>query len=160
MPTSKTGRPDAVAVSSIALKLGSACATFQPSSISLPPSSIMTASAPLRSDQPKRTRPPYVVSPDNPAFTNRAEVLCCANQFANTGTIPCAFGRPYPAVRLSPKTTTRGSGSAACAASPVEAASPAIIPRRVNFTFNVCFIAQGCCPGAPISSIKQDGELQ
>src|SRR6266478_2297164 len=87
-----------------------------PRSMSLAPSSRMTASVPSGTDQSRRASPPEAVSPDTPALvTSTARPLALRARSSFAGKAPSA-GRPKPAVSESPNATIRTGRSAAAAA--------------------------------------------
>src|SRR5208282_6289025 len=85
-----------------------------PRSMSLAPSSRMTASVPGGTDQSRRASPSVAVSPETPAFSISAAIPLSATAARRRGTNPSWAGRPKPAVSESPNATTL-SGSAAVA---------------------------------------------
>src|SRR5712692_4008606 len=84
-----------------------------PRSMSLAPSSTITASVPSGTDQSRRASPPAAVSPETPALTTstaRPLALSARSSFAGKAASP---GSPRPAVSESPKATMRTVRSAA-----------------------------------------------
>src|SRR5215472_753950 len=79
---------------------------FNPRSMSLAPSSTMTAPVPCGTDQSRRARPSAAVSPDTPALAMSAATPSAASAACSRGTKLSLAGRPRPAVSESPSTTT------------------------------------------------------
>src|SRR4051794_13418064 len=130
MPDSRIGMCLAASVSSIAVRFASILSGLSPRSPSLAPSSTSAASAPSPSAQSSRARPPAVVSPETAAsmkVTSRpalrsAACICAWNA--------SAAGKPYPAVRLSPSTSTRTGRASAPAETSSATASKALASQR------------------------------
>src|SRR5438128_2473050 len=96
-----------------------------PRSMSLAPSSRMTASVPSGTDQSRRASPPEAVSPDTPAFvTSTARPLALSARSSLAGKAASA-GRPKPAVSESPNATIRTGRSAAAATGALSASAVA-----------------------------------
>ena len=93
-----------------------------PRSVSLAPSSTMTASVPSGTDQSRRASPPDAVSPETPALvisTARPLALSACSSLAGKAALA---GKPSPAVRESPSATIR-TGRSAPGSSPGQRAS-------------------------------------
>src|SRR5438128_3232649 len=104
-----------------------------PRSMSLAPSSTMTASVPSGTDQSRRASPLEAVSPETPALaTSTARPLALSARATLTEEVSSAR-RPRPAVRESPKTTIRtGRSFAAATDTRIATASPSIIATSAN----------------------------
>src|SRR5579871_5240734 len=131
MPHNRTARCRAVRRCRIASSAPRVTCGFIPRSMSLAPSSTMTASVPCGSDQSRRARPSAAVSPDTPALAISAATPSAASAACSRGTKPSLAGRPRPAVSESPSTTTltgvsapAGPAAVATAESRLQAASP------------------------------------
>src|SRR6266545_2041897 len=106
--TRRSARRRTIASSAWRVTLGSI-----PRSISLAPSSTMTASVPSGTDQSRRASPPEAVSPDTPALmTSTARPLALSARSSCAGKAR-STGSPRPAVSESPKATIRTGRSAA-----------------------------------------------
>src|SRR4051794_12299735 len=104
-----------------------------PRSASLAPSSTMTASVPSGTDQSSRSSPPDVVSPDTPALTISTFTPCSFRAFCKRTGNAASPGRPCPAVRESPRTTSLiGLFAGACAEADPDINSPAVIAPRTR----------------------------
>src|ERR1700761_1331091 len=104
-----------------------------PCRASLAPSSTITASVPDGTDQSSRSRPPELVSPDTPALLISTSIPLAFKAFSSCSGNAAEPGRPSPALRESPSTTTLIGFSAATAgvwANP----APAIIKPIINTT--------------------------
>src|SRR6266511_2244490 len=123
MPASSTAMRRSVrrrTISSIALRVSFGST---PRSMSLAPSSTMTASVPGGTDQSRRASPPEAVSPETPALaisTARPLALSAVSSLAGKAALA---GRPKPAVSESPRATIRTGRSAAAAGNPITAAA-------------------------------------
>src|SRR5215472_5031772 len=104
-----------------------------PRSMSLAPSSTMTASVPSGTDQSRRASPLEAVSPETPALaTSTARPLALSACSSLAGKVSSAR-RPRPAVSESPKTTIRtGRSVAAAADARIATASANIIATSAN----------------------------
>src|SRR5438309_3531404 len=104
-----------------------------PRSMSLAPSSTMTASVPSGTDQSRRASPLEAVSPETPALaTSTARPLALSARSSLTEKVSSAR-RPRPAVSESPKTTIRtGRSFAAATDTRIATASPSIIATSAN----------------------------
>src|SRR3989442_3820197 len=104
-----------------------------PRSMSLAPSSTMTASVPSGIDQSRRASPLEAVSPETPALvtsTARPLALSACSSLAGKA---WSAGSPRPAVSESPKATIRTGRSAAAAASGrIATASASAIATSAN----------------------------
>ena len=84
-----------------------------PRSVSLAPSSTMTASVPSGTDQSSRASPPAAVSPDTPALAMvTAWPLASSAASSLAGKASALAGRPSPAVSESPSATILSGRSA------------------------------------------------
>src|SRR5271156_3633477 len=97
-----------------------------PRSMSLAPSSRMTASVPSGTDQSSRARPPDAVSPETPALAISTATPLAASAAWSRGTKPSRTGKPRPAVRESPSATIR-TGASACATATAAPATKAAL---------------------------------
>src|SRR5213080_1777884 len=105
-----------------------------PRSMSLAPSSRITASVPSGTDQSRRASPPEAVSPDTPAFvTSTASPLALSARSSLAGKAASA-GRPKPAVSESPNATIRTGRSAAAATGALSASAIAIANSATTWT--------------------------
>src|SRR5438309_3946610 len=104
-----------------------------PRSMSLAPSSTMTASVPSGTDQSRRASPLEAVSPETPALaTSTARPLALSARSSLTEKVSSAR-RPRPAVSESPKTTIRtGRSFAAATDTRIATASASIIATSAN----------------------------
>src|SRR5215467_2645284 len=103
-----------------------------PRSMSLAPSSTMTASVPSGTDQSRRASPLAAVSPETPALaTSTARPLALSACSSLAGKVSSAR-RPRPAVSESPKTTIRTGRSVAAAGARSATASANIIATSAN----------------------------
>src|SRR6478735_1574266 len=102
-----------------------------PRSASLAPSSRITAWVPSGTDQSSRSRPPEAVSPDTPALIISTFIPLVSNAFCKRVGNAAAAGRPSPALKESPRTTTL-IGLAISLAPPPAKAAPAVIKPTIN----------------------------
>src|SRR5579883_913294 len=77
-----------------------------PRSASLAPSSTITPSVPSGTDQSSRSRPPDAVSPDTPALLISTSSPLSFKAFCSRAGNAAGPGRPRPALKESPKTTS------------------------------------------------------
>src|SRR6202050_1581214 len=90
---------------------------FNPRSMSLAPSSRMTNSVPLGTDQSSRATPSDAVLPETPALIISAALPLAASAACKRGAKPWLIGKPRPAVRESPSATIfTGAAGPACKA--------------------------------------------
>ena len=90
-----------MSVSAARVKSGS-----MPRSASLAPSSTMTPSVPSGTDQSSRSRPPDEVSPDTPALIMSTAMPLACKAFCSLAGNASWAGRPRPALKESPRTTS------------------------------------------------------
>src|ERR1700716_2447399 len=94
-----------------------------PRSMSLAPSSTITASVPSGTDQSRRASPPEAVSPETPALLTSTARRLARSAFSSFAGKVASAGRPKPAVSESPRATIRTGRSAALAGSAKASAS-------------------------------------
>src|SRR6185437_8142699 len=118
MPQNRTAMCRAARRWRIASSASRVTCGFSPRSMSLAPSSRITASVPCGTDQSSRASPSAAVSPDTPALAISAATPSAASAACSRGTKPSFAGRPRPAVSESPSATilTGVSAPAGCAA--------------------------------------------
>ena len=116
-PASRRAAPAGAARSAAMISSSALRVTFgsTPRSMSLAPSSTMTASVPAGTAQSRRASPPDAVSPETPALaisTARPLARSAISSLAGKAALP---GRPTPEVSGSPRATMRTGRSAAAA---------------------------------------------
>src|SRR5262245_49501081 len=104
----------------------------KPRSMSLAPSSTMTASVPSGTDQSSRARPPVAVSPETPALLISAAMPLALSARSSLAGNASLAARPSPAVSESPKATIRTGRSAAAAEAGGAAASASVATISAN----------------------------
>src|ERR1700684_2728333 len=99
---------------------------FKPRSMSLAPSSRMTASVPSGTDQSSRAIPSDAVLPETPALITSTASPLAMSAACKRGANPWLTGKPRPAVSESPKATIfTGRAGSACKA-PVQNATASV----------------------------------
>src|ERR687887_244163 len=131
MPASSTAMRRSARRRTISANARRVMSGSKPRSMSLAPSSRMTASVPSGTDQSTRASPPEAVSPETPALTtSTARPLALSARSSCAGKARSA-GSPRPAVSESPKATIRTGRSAAGACTGSASASAIMTSANV-----------------------------